>query len=116
MEKIRFRNENNVLKRLFSADTTGKNNNSNDPSTTVSSGGGGGGAKSGGGGNGLVCPKCGDPCDNVNAFVSSTRFVKCDKCSHFFVVLSEADSKNGKQYKANVSMIDFFLIRKVQAS
>lgn len=26
-------------------------------------------------------------------FSASTRFVKCEKCHHFFVVLSEADSK-----------------------
>lgn len=26
-------------------------------------------------------------------FAASTRFVKCEKCHHFFVVLSEADSK-----------------------
>lgn len=25
--------------------------------------------------------------------VASTRFVKCEKCHHFFVVLSETDSK-----------------------
>jgi len=29
----------------------------------------------------------------VETFVSSTRFVKCEKCHHFFVVLSEADTK-----------------------
>ncbi|XP_074034822.1 caseinolytic protease chaperone subunit [Leptinotarsa decemlineata] len=51
-----------------------------------------------GGGNGknkntLSCPKCGDPCTHVETFVSSTRFVKCEKCHHFFVVLSEVDSK-----------------------
>ncbi|XP_076258342.1 caseinolytic protease chaperone subunit isoform X2 [Rhynchophorus ferrugineus] len=50
------------------------------------------------GGNGknkntLSCPKCGDPCTHVETFVSSTRFVKCEKCHHFFVVLSEVDSK-----------------------
>lgn len=28
-------------------------------------------------------------------FVASTRFVKCEKCHHFFVVLSETDSKKG---------------------
>ncbi|KAG2471226.1 CLPX protease, partial [Polypterus senegalus] len=28
-----------------------------------------------------------------NFLLSSTRFVKCEKCHHFFVVLSEADSK-----------------------
>lgn len=26
---------------------------------------------------------------------ASTRFVKCEKCHHFFVVLSESDSKKG---------------------
>lgn len=26
-------------------------------------------------------------------FTASTRFVKCEKCHHFFVVLSEADTK-----------------------
>ncbi|XP_063697283.1 ATP-dependent Clp protease ATP-binding subunit clpX-like, mitochondrial isoform X2 [Culicoides brevitarsis] len=59
---------------------------------------GGSGSKSGGDGgkkgkNTLSCPKCGDPCTNVETFVSSTRFVKCEKCHHFFVVLSEVDSK-----------------------
>jgi len=49
---------------------------------------------SGGGDDRLTCPKCGNPCDHVNAFVNSTRFVKCDKCHHFFVVLSDADSKS----------------------
>lgn len=43
--------------------------------------------------NTLSCPKCGDPCTHVETFVSSTRFVKCEKCHHFFVVLSEVDSK-----------------------
>ncbi|XP_013142541.1 PREDICTED: ATP-dependent Clp protease ATP-binding subunit clpX-like, mitochondrial [Papilio polytes] len=54
-----------------------------------------GGKKSGSGaGSGvLTCPKCGDPCTHVETFVSSTRFVKCDKCHHFFVVLSEVDTK-----------------------
>ncbi|XP_068081594.1 ATP-dependent Clp protease ATP-binding subunit clpX-like, mitochondrial isoform X2 [Anabrus simplex] len=47
------------------------------------------------GGDHLSCPKCGDPCTHVETFVSSTRFVKCEKCHHFFVVLSELDSKKG---------------------
>ncbi|XP_038071494.1 ATP-dependent Clp protease ATP-binding subunit clpX-like, mitochondrial [Patiria miniata] len=55
------------------------------------------GGSSSDGGNGssnqLCCPKCGDPCTHVETFVSSTRFVKCEKCHHFFVVLSETDSK-----------------------
>lgn len=52
--------------------------------------GGSGGGKNK---NTLSCPKCGDPCTHVETFVSSTRFVKCEKCHHFFVVLSEVDSK-----------------------
>uniref|UniRef100_A0A6B2E6X0 Putative atp-dependent clp protease atp-binding subunit clpx n=1 Tax=Phlebotomus kandelakii TaxID=1109342 RepID=A0A6B2E6X0_9DIPT len=60
---------------------------------------GGAGSASGGGKeppskkNVLSCPKCGDPCSHVETFVTSTRFVKCEKCHHFFVVLSEVDSK-----------------------
>ncbi|XP_008553557.1 ATP-dependent Clp protease ATP-binding subunit clpX-like, mitochondrial isoform X2 [Microplitis demolitor] len=66
-----------------------------DIGTTAGSGNGNGKGGGGGGGkkNTLTCPKCGDPCTHVETFVSSTRFVKCEKCSHFFVVLSEIDSK-----------------------
>lgn len=56
--------------------------------TSNGSSGNGGGKK-----NVLTCPKCGDRCTHVETFVSSTRFVKCEKCHHFFVVLSEIDSK-----------------------
>ncbi|ROT67131.1 ATP-dependent Clp protease ATP-binding subunit clpX-like, mitochondrial [Penaeus vannamei] len=49
--------------------------------------------------NQLCCPKCGDPCTHVETFVSSTRFVKCEKCHHFFVVLSEVDSKRKQKEK-----------------
>ncbi|CAH0725136.1 unnamed protein product, partial [Brenthis ino] len=66
------------------------------PPHSVKDLGTGEGSSSGGkkGGNGvLTCPKCGDPCTHVETFVSSTRFVKCDKCHHFFVVLSEVDTK-----------------------
>ncbi|RXN30071.1 leucine-rich repeat serine threonine- kinase 2-like protein [Labeo rohita] len=58
---------------------------------------------SGKGGSQLRCPKCGDPCTHVETFVSSTRFVKCEKCHHFFVVLSEADSKKGLNKEADSS-------------
>ncbi|XP_015606644.1 ATP-dependent Clp protease ATP-binding subunit clpX-like, mitochondrial isoform X2 [Cephus cinctus] len=61
----------------------------NNTTATSSPGSGGGGGKK----NTLTCPKCGDPCTHVETFVSSTRFVKCEKCHHFFVVLSEIDSK-----------------------
>jgi len=67
---------------------------------------GGGSATSGDGGNNddrLLCPKCGNPCEHVNAFVAATRFVKCEKCSHFFVVLSDADAKN-RQMKGQMGV------------
>lgn len=34
-------------------------------------------------------------CAMLFLFLASTRFVKCEKCHHFFVVLSETDSKKG---------------------
>uniref|UniRef100_A0A8C1W958 ATP-dependent clpX-like chaperone, mitochondrial n=1 Tax=Cyprinus carpio TaxID=7962 RepID=A0A8C1W958_CYPCA len=64
-----------------------------------SSGAGG----SGKGGSQLRCPKCGDVCTHVETLVSSTRFVKCEKCHHFFVVLSETDSKKGLNKEAESS-------------
>ncbi|XP_029849543.2 ATP-dependent Clp protease ATP-binding subunit clpX-like, mitochondrial [Ixodes scapularis] len=60
-----------------------------DKGTGASSAGGRGGNRDGH----LCCPKCGNPCTHVETFVSSTRFVKCDKCHHFFVVLSDVDTK-----------------------
>ncbi|XP_059490597.1 ATP-dependent Clp protease ATP-binding subunit clpX-like, mitochondrial isoform X1 [Neocloeon triangulifer] len=67
--------------------------------------GGDGKGTSGGkdGGNQLCCPKCGDPCTHVETFVSSTRFVKCEKCHHFFVVLSEMDSKKSLKDQTRVA-------------
>ncbi|GFR10177.1 ATP-dependent Clp protease ATP-binding subunit clpX-like, mitochondrial [Trichonephila clavata] len=41
----------------------------------------------------LRCPKCGTPCSHVETFITSSRFVKCDNCQHFFIILSDADSK-----------------------
>ncbi|XP_033634401.1 ATP-dependent Clp protease ATP-binding subunit clpX-like, mitochondrial [Asterias rubens] len=101
-----------ILSRTLSTTYSLCNTSADGPSKGdgVSSGGGGrksrgsvGGSGSGSsagsssdGGNGksgqLCCPKCGDPCTHVETFVSSTRFVKCEKCHHFFVVLSETDS------------------------
>lgn len=54
-----------------------------------SSGSGGGGRKR----EHLRCPKCGEPCSHIETFVSSSRFVKCENCHHFFVVVSEVDTK-----------------------
>ena len=35
------------------------------------------------------CPKCGAACTHIDSLVSLSRFVKCEKCSHFFVVMAE---------------------------
>lgn len=72
------------------------------------SGGSGKGILGGGRGeppNTMACPKCGDPCTHVGTFVSSSRFVKCVKCNHFFVVLSEVDKKKmpKDQWNGNAS-------------
>uniref|UniRef100_A0A8C5VVT7 Caseinolytic mitochondrial matrix peptidase chaperone subunit X n=1 Tax=Microcebus murinus TaxID=30608 RepID=A0A8C5VVT7_MICMU len=75
----------------MSKDGSGDGNNKKSVSEGSSKKSGSG--NSGKGGNQLRCPKCGDLCTHVETFVSSTRFVKCEKCHHFFVVLSEADSK-----------------------
>lgn len=40
-------------------------------------------------GNQWSCPKCGNPCTTVEP---TTRFVQCDKCHHFFLILSESDT------------------------
>ncbi|XP_077989008.1 ATP-dependent clpX-like chaperone, mitochondrial isoform X1 [Glandiceps talaboti] len=81
--------------RLFSSSSVVLSNNStNGPSKGDSGKKAAGSGKGGNGKSGqLRCPKCGDPCTHVETFVSSTRFVKCEKCHHFFVVLSETDSK-----------------------
>lgn len=42
--------------------------------------------------DGLRCPKCGDPFTHVETFITSSRFVKCEKCLHFFVVMSDHDT------------------------
>ncbi|XP_035207146.1 ATP-dependent Clp protease ATP-binding subunit clpX-like, mitochondrial isoform X1 [Stegodyphus dumicola] len=48
----------------------------------------------GGGRDGqLRCPKCGTTCSHVETFVTSSRFVKCDNCQHFFIILSDVDTK-----------------------
>ncbi|XP_072051005.1 ATP-dependent clpX-like chaperone, mitochondrial [Amphiura filiformis] len=91
-----------LLSRPLSISAVSLASNSGDGGGT-SKGGGGGGRRSGRGGGGnkddkksgqLLCPKCGDPTTHVETFVpSSSRFVKCEKCLHFFVLLSESDSK-----------------------
>nr|XP_046249249.1 ATP-dependent Clp protease ATP-binding subunit clpX-like, mitochondrial isoform X2 [Scatophagus argus] len=93
---VRVRSFSETTVCYSSKDGTTKDNGSDGVKKNISEGkrlsGSGGSGK---GGSQLRCPKCGDPCTHVETFVSSTRFVKCEKCHHFFVVLSETDSKKG---------------------
>ncbi len=56
---------------------------SNTPSSTTDSGDSGSGKKT------FHCPKCGALCTHVDSLVSLSRFVKCEKCNHFFVIMAE---------------------------
>ncbi|KAM4619260.1 ATP-dependent clpX-like chaperone, mitochondrial isoform 2-T3 [Polymixia lowei] len=93
---VRVRSFSETAVCYASKDGTTKDGGSDGGKKSISEGkrlsGSGGSGK---GGSQLRCPKCGDPCTHVETFVSSTRFVKCEKCHHFFVVLSETDSKKG---------------------
>ncbi|KAL3225290.1 hypothetical protein MRX96_049282 [Rhipicephalus microplus] len=81
-------------------------------SSGVDKGGIRGGTGGGNRGDGhLCCPKCGNPCTHVETFVSSTRFVKCEKCHHFFVVLSDMDTKKTLK-EARISADKSGLVRK----
>lgn len=94
--RVRVRSFSETAVCYASKDGTTKDGGSDGGKKSISEGkrlsGSGGSGK---GGSQLRCPKCGDPCTHVETFVSSTRFVKCEKCHHFFVVLSETDSKKG---------------------
>ncbi|KAM7003115.1 ATP-dependent clpX-like chaperone, mitochondrial isoform 3-T3 [Tautogolabrus adspersus] len=94
--RVRVRSFSETSVCYASKDGTTKDGGSDGGKKSISEGkrlsGSGGSGK---GGSQLRCPKCGDPCTHVETFVSSTRFVKCEKCHHFFVVLSETDSKKG---------------------
>ena len=52
--------------------------------TTSTTNGGNGGDK-----RTFHCPKCGAVCSHVDSLVSLSRFVKCEKCNNFFVVMTE---------------------------
>ncbi|XP_039989655.1 ATP-dependent Clp protease ATP-binding subunit clpX-like, mitochondrial isoform X2 [Xiphias gladius] len=96
LNRVRVRSFSETAVCYASKDGTTKDSGSDGGKKSISEGkrlsGSGGSGK---GGSQLRCPKCGDPCTHVETFVSSTRFVKCEKCHHFFVVLSETDSKKG---------------------
>ncbi|CAL8088251.1 unnamed protein product [Orchesella dallaii] len=84
--------------------------------TTGSGSGSGVRGGSSSGKDGLTCPKCGDPCVHVETFVSSTRFVKCDKCQHFFVVLSDYDGRKNVRGEPQRAEGDFAQARQNYAN
>lgn len=89
-------NEKNGPPRFFSTSSIiGCNKNTEPPSGTT--GGKGTGSR-------LICPKCGNACDGVNPYVSSSRFVTCDRCQHLFLVMSESESKSrGRSFSAEAA-------------
>ncbi|KAM9640107.1 ATP-dependent Clp protease ATP-binding subunit clpX-like, mitochondrial isoform X2 [Harpia harpyja] len=95
LRRIPLRNFSETPAYFASKDSASKEGSGDGSKKSVGEGGGKktSSGSSGKGGNQLRCPKCGDLCTHVETFVSSTRFVKCEKCHHFFVVLSEADTK-----------------------
>ncbi|KAL2093336.1 hypothetical protein ACEWY4_010648 [Coilia grayii] len=100
---VRVRSFSETVVCFAAKDGTPKDSSSDGGKKSMTDGGGkrlSGSGGSGKGGSQLRCPKCGDPCTHVETFVSSTRFVKCEKCHHFFVVLSETDSKKGLNKEA----------------
>jgi ATP-dependent Clp protease ATP-binding subunit ClpX len=66
-------------------------NSASSSNTTTSSSSSNG---SGSGKRTFNCPKCGAVCTHVDSMVSLSRFVKCEKCNHFFVVMSDEKKPN----------------------
>jgi len=64
-----------------------------------------GGGGQGGSSGSLTCPKCGNVCSRVDTATTNTRFVKCEKCHHFFIALSEKKSHQ-KDAKRQQSVAD----------
>lgn len=95
------------------SNSSGNNNNGGDRSckdssssnsTTSNKGGSVGSSGSSTGSNSgddssqsLTCPKCGNVCSRVDTATTNTRFVKCEKCHHFFIALSEKKSQSTKE-------------------
>lgn len=86
-----------------------------DGSTTTTSNGGNGtsGGKNGGSSNTLTCPKCGNVCSRVDTATTNTRFVKCEKCHHFFIALSEKKPHTNKDTQHRHSIADKFNVSPV---
>jgi len=78
---------NSEIKAENGNDSLGSNNGNvpgkEDSKNEASGGSGGSGKKT------FNCPKCGAVCTHVDSLVSLSRFVKCEKCNHFFVIMAE---------------------------
>lgn len=76
----------------------------------IGSGGSNGGSDNNKGGSGstLTCPKCGNTCTRVDTATTNTRFVKCEKCHHFFIALSEKKNFTSKETQNRQTVSDKF--------
>lgn len=100
----------------FSTTVGGGGSKGGDGSTTTTSGSGGDsgtngtsggkGSNSGGSSHTLTCPKCGNVCSRVDTATTNTRFVKCEKCHHFFITLSEKKPHSIKDAQHRHSVAD----------
>lgn len=77
-------------------------------STSSPLGSGTTGGKNNGPTNTLTCPKCGNTCSRVDTATTNSRFVKCEKCQHFFIALSEKNVHNNKETQNRHSIADKF--------
>lgn len=77
-------------------------------STSSPLGSGTTGGKNNGPSNTLTCPKCGNTCSRVDTATTNNRFVKCEKCQHFFIALSEKNVHTNKETQNKHSIADKF--------
>lgn len=72
--------------------------------------GGGSGGKNSDSSHFLTCPKCGNVCTRVDTATTNTRFVKCEKCNHFFIALSEKKQHTNKDFQHRHLPADKFTV------
>lgn len=82
-------------------------------STSSPLGSGTSGGKNNGPSNTLTCPKCGNTCSRVDTATTNNRFVKCEKCQHFFIALSEKNVHANKETQSRHSIADKFNVSPV---
>lgn len=65
--------------RFMSSDTQNENGDSSSKKS------------SGGDYEGPVCPRCKEPFTDTLSAITTTRFIRCQNCNHFFIFLAESD-------------------------